>query len=115
MAAVVGEVPLVVVQDCFRSPLWDTATYQLPGATFAERDGSYVNYADRLQSFGWAIRPPSGAMAEGQLYWRLLGKKGLYNARSILRQLADECSFFGAAAGDIPAVGVDLKVDQLVG
>ena len=37
------DVPLLIVQDCFASPLWDRADYQLPGATFAEREGSYVN------------------------------------------------------------------------
>ena len=31
-----------------------------PAASFAEREGSYVNFADRLQSFDWAIRPPAG-------------------------------------------------------
>ena len=46
-------------------------------ASFAERAGSYVNFADRLQSFDWAIRPPAGVWVEGPLYWRLLGRKGI--------------------------------------
>jgi NADH-quinone oxidoreductase subunit G len=33
----------VIVQDLFSSPLWELATYQLPGAAFVERDGSFVN------------------------------------------------------------------------
>ena len=33
-------VQCLVVQDLFASPLWERATYQLPGAAFAERDGS---------------------------------------------------------------------------
>ena len=41
---------LLVVQDLFPSPLSQRATYVLPGAAYAERDGSYVNRADRLQS-----------------------------------------------------------------
>ncbi|MGC3966839.1 MAG: molybdopterin-dependent oxidoreductase [Pirellulales bacterium] len=63
-----AKLDLLVVQDMFASPLWDVATYQLPGGSFAERDGSYVNFAGRLQSAKWAIRPPVGAWAEGQLY-----------------------------------------------
>jgi NADH-quinone oxidoreductase subunit G len=68
----------MVVQDCLSSPLYDKATIKLPGATFAEREGSYVNAADRLQSFRWAIRPPAGVRTEGQLYWQLLKRPGLY-------------------------------------
>ena len=68
---------------------------------------------DRLQSFEWAIRPPRGVLSEGQLYWRLLGRRGLYNAPQVLREVADEIVYFSAALGPDPAVGVDLKVKQL--
>jgi hypothetical protein len=47
-----------------------------------------VNFADRLQSFEWAIRPPAGVWVEGSLYWRLLGRKGLYNPRAVLSEAA---------------------------
>jgi NADH-quinone oxidoreductase subunit G len=104
---------LVVVQDLFDSPLWRVATYQLPGAGFAERAGSYVNFAGRLQSFDWAIRPPQGVWVEGQLYWAMLGRRGLYNARAVLMEVASEIIAFSAAAGEIPLVGIDLRVNQL--
>ena len=87
----------------------------MPGASFAERDGSYVNIADRLQSFRWSVRPPAGVMPEGALYWRLAGREGLYNARSVLNEVAREIGYFAAATDDIPDVGVDLKVNQLAG
>ena len=77
-AARFANVPLLIVQDLFDSPLNRIATYQLPGASFAERFGSYVNFADRLQSFEWAIRPPAGVWVEGELYWRLLGAAGMF-------------------------------------
>ena len=104
---------MVVVQDMFESPLWSVATYQLPGAGFAERAGSYVNFADRLQSFDWAIRPPAGVWIEGQLYWTMLGRRGLYNARAGADEVAKEIIAFSAAAGEIPLVGIDLRVNQL--
>ena len=64
------------MQDLFPSPLSERATYVLPGAAYAERDGSYVNRADRLQSVRWAIRPPMGVRTEGSLLWELLGPPG---------------------------------------
>jgi NADH-quinone oxidoreductase subunit G len=105
---------LLVVQDSFPSPLWELATHQLPAATFAERSGSYVNFADRLQSFKWAIRPPAGVMVEGPLYWQLLGRPGMYNPQAVLNEVAAAIGYFSAAAGEaIPPVGIDLKVNQL--
>jgi NADH-quinone oxidoreductase subunit G len=104
---------LLIVQDMFDSPLWQQATYQLPGASFAERAGSYVNFNDRLQSFDWAIRPPAGVWPEGQVYWRLLNRRGMYNPRSVLSEIAAEIIYFAAARGEIPPVGVDLKVNLL--
>ena len=89
----------------FASPLWDRADYQLPGATFAEREGSYVNANDRLQSFRWAIRPPAGVLTEGQLYWQLLDKPGLYRASDVLDEIAREIIYFSAAAQGVPDVG----------
>jgi NADH-quinone oxidoreductase subunit G len=104
---------LLVVQDLFPSPLTRLATYQLPGGAFAEREGSYVNRADRLQTVPWAIRPPIGVRVEGSLYWELLGNAGLYNARSVLDELSRKIIYFSAAMGAIPDVGIDLKVNLL--
>lgn len=109
----VSHVPLLIVQDIFASPLWDLATYRLPGVAFAERPGSYVNYADRLQSFDWSVRPPAGTRVEGYVYWRMLGRTGLYNAPAVLQEVAREIGYFAAASGEIPSVGVDLRVNQL--
>jgi len=104
---------LLVVQDLFPSPLSQRATYQLPGGAFAEREGSYVNRSDRLQSVPWAIRPPMGVRTEGSVYWELLGNKGLYNARTVLDEIARKIIYFSAATGPIPDVGLDLKVNLL--
>jgi len=104
---------LLVVQDLFESPLWDIATYQLPGGAFPERDGSYVNYNDRLQFAKWAIRPPVGAWVEGQLFWRLLDRPGLYSGRKVLSELAAEVAAFHLALSEIPPTGVDLKLNKI--
>jgi NADH-quinone oxidoreductase subunit G len=113
--SIAADVPLVIVQDMFQSPLYDLATYQLPGVSFAERGGSYVNHADRLQSFSWAIRPPAGVMSEGHFLWPLTGHEGMYQPRKVMEHVAREISYFAAAATPVPATGVDLKINQLAG
>ena len=104
---------LLIVEDLFDSPLWQRAHYQLPGPAFAEREGSYVNHADRIQSVGWAVRPPAGVQPEGRLAWRLLGRPGQYDARRVLSELAAEITYFAEAAGEIPSTGLDLKAGML--
>ncbi|MBN1393534.1 MAG: (2Fe-2S)-binding protein [Pirellulales bacterium] len=104
---------LLIVQDLFPSPLSDRATYLLPGAAYPEREGSYVNFADRLQSFRRAIRPPAGVKTEGSICWELLGRKGLYNARAVLEEMTREIMYFSAAAGPVPEAGIDLRSNLL--
>ncbi|HEX3869321.1 MAG TPA: 2Fe-2S iron-sulfur cluster-binding protein [Pirellulales bacterium] len=103
----------LIVQDVFDSPLWQRATWQVPATTFPERDGSYVNFAERLQSARWAIRPPSGVWLDGYLYWRLLEIPGLYNARRVLSEVAANISYFELAGADVPLLGVDLKLNKI--
>jgi NADH-quinone oxidoreductase subunit G len=112
-ASRLARLDVLVVQDLFPSPLSDRAMYRLPAAASAERDGSYVNRADRLQSFRRAIRPPAGVRPEGSLYWRLLGMDGQYDASSVLEEIAREIGYFSAATGGVPVVGIDLKVNLL--
>ena len=105
---------LLVVQDLFPSPLSARATYELPAVAFAERTGSYVNRAERLQSVRQAIRPPSGTRTEGSLYWELSGREGLYDAPAVLDEIAREIIFFSAVLnGPVPELGIDLKVNLL--
>ncbi len=85
----------------------------MPSAAFAERDGSYVNRHDHLQSISWAIRPPAGVRPEGSLFWELLGGSGLYNAPAVLAEVAKEILYFHVARGPIPELGVNLKVNLL--
>lgn len=113
LAARLAAARLLVVQDLFASPLSQRATYELPGAAFPEREGSYVNRNDRLQSVRRAIRPPSGVRTEGSVYWTLQSRAGLYNARAALDELARTVLYFSAATGPVPPVGIDLKVNLL--
>jgi NADH-quinone oxidoreductase subunit G len=104
---------LLIVQDLFPSPLSERATYVLPAAAFAEREGSYVNYSDRLQTVLQAIRPPLGVRSEGSLLWEMSGRKGLYDANAVMSEVTHEILYFSAAISGVPDVGIDLKVNLL--
>jgi NADH-quinone oxidoreductase subunit G len=112
IASRLSAVELLVVQDLFPSPLSERATYRLAGPAFAEREGSYVNFAGRLQSFTWAIRPPSGVWTDGQLVWRLLALPGMYRARRVLDEVAREIPYFAAAAAPVGPEGVQLAAES---
>jgi NADH-quinone oxidoreductase subunit G len=104
---------VLIVQDLFPSPLSQRATFELGGAAFPERDGSYVNRQHRLQSVGWAIRPPAGTRTEGSILWELSGRAGQFDAYAVLQELARKIPAFSAAVGRIPDIGIDLRLNQL--
>ena len=108
-----GRLRSLVVQDLFESPLSKLATWRLPAAGFAERAGTGVNVAHRAQVFAAAVRAPAGVWPEGRLYWNMLGRRGLYDPAAVRRQIAESSAALAALGGDLPAVGVDLRVDQL--
>jgi anaerobic selenocysteine-containing dehydrogenase len=72
-----------VVQDILPSSLADKADILLPAAAWAEKDGCWENYAGKVQPFAAAIAPPDGARREGDVYYKLLGRGGLYNAEDV--------------------------------
>jgi len=112
-AAAFADLRALVVQDLFDSPLTAHATWRLPAAGFAERAGTWVNVAHRAQCFEAAIRAPAGVWPEGRLYWNMLGRRGLYDPTEVRRQVAGSAAEFAALAGDVPAVGVDLRIHQI--
>jgi NADH-quinone oxidoreductase subunit G len=112
-AAPFGKLRSLVVQDLFDSPLAKLATWRLPAAGFAERAGTWVNAAHRAQVFAAAVRAPAGVWPEGRLYWNMLGRRGLYDPAAVRRQIAESSASLAALGGEIPAVGVDLRIDQL--
>src|SRR5262249_52575732 len=55
-AEALRRVPLLVVQDLFATPASAAARYVLPAASFAEKDGTFVNHAGLAQAIHWAVR-----------------------------------------------------------
>ncbi|MBN1909798.1 MAG: (2Fe-2S)-binding protein [Pirellulales bacterium] len=104
---------VLVVQDLFPSPLSELATYALPSAAFAEREGSYVNYADQLQTAARGVRPPAGVRTEGSLLWELLSRERMYRASSVLEDVARAIGYFAPAAKGVGPTGIDLRANLL--
>ncbi len=78
-----------VVQDILASPLSDAADVVLPAASWAEKDGCWENHAGRIQAFAAAIAPIEGARREGDVYYQLLGREGVYNAERIRQEMGE--------------------------
>lgn len=113
VAATFDNVSCLVVQDLFKSPLFKRATWRLPAVGFAERSGTWVNCGHRAQTFEQAIRPPAGVWPEGRFFWNLLGREGLYDPESIRKHIAESSASFAVLSGDMPAVGLDLRLQQV--
>lgn len=103
----------VMLADLFPSPLSEQADLVVGTAAFAEQEGSYVNRQHRLQWLVRAIRPPLGTRSLGHIFWNLAGRTELYQPRQVLSELASQIVYFSAALGEIPPVGLDLRVNQL--
>lgn len=99
---------LLIVHDILPSPVARQAHYVVPGATFAEKDGCYVNHAGLIQATEWALRPPEGSHTDGQTFSDLLSRRGLYSAAAVLKELAVAIPFFARAADGVPEAGLNL-------
>jgi NADH-quinone oxidoreductase subunit G len=104
-----AQVALLVVQDLSPSPISETARFVMPSATFAEKDGCYVNHANLAQQLHWAVRPGSMGRTDGQIFLNLLDRRGLIQATAIRQELAREVPFFAPLArGSLGEFGVKL-------
>ena len=105
---------LVVLVDILSSAATENADYVLPGAAWAEKDGSYVNCEGLLQTTERAVRSPGHARAEGRIFWELAGRPRMYHAGDVLRELAAEVPYFAdCAEGEVPEHGVRLAWGEL--
>jgi NADH-quinone oxidoreductase subunit G len=103
-----ASVPLLIVQDLAPSPIAQAARFVIPSATFAEKDGCYVNHANLAQQLHWAVRPGSIGRTDGQIFLDLLERRGLIQAALIRQEIAREVPFFGALTADLGEFGVKL-------
>jgi NADH-quinone oxidoreductase subunit G len=108
-AASLKSVSLLVVQDLFPSPASAIAKYVIPAATFAEKDGTFVNHAGLAQCIRLGIRPPDGVRPDGQVFLDLMERRGLVHAPSLRAELARDVPYFAALAHEPDDQGVLLE------
>jgi len=63
-----GRLPLLVVQGVLMTALAQAADIVLPGASWVEKDGAFVNGQGRLQAASRAITPPKDAQEDWQIF-----------------------------------------------
>jgi NADH-quinone oxidoreductase subunit G len=106
-ASALERVPLLIVQDLLPSPASDRAQYVVPAASFAEKDGTFVNQAGLAQAVRWAVTPSEDCRSDGQIFLDLLGRRGLVHAPSLRAELAREVAYF-ARLSDLDEPGTEV-------
>ncbi len=98
-AKALGKASLVVLHGLLPSPAADVAHYLLPAASWAEKDGTFINHAGLAQGIRWAVAPPGECRTDGAVFLDLLERRGLVHAPSLRSELAAEVPFFAPLAG----------------
>ena len=88
MAAALAKIGFLVIHDLFPSPLDALAAVRIPCATWAEREGTFMNCDGLIQPFDRAIPPLEGVKADGQLFYELAGETGLFRAATVRAKMA---------------------------
>lgn len=94
LAKACAKIDFLVVHDLFGSALDKHAGVRIPSASWAEREGSFVNADGLLQPFERAIVPLEGVKADGQFFFELCGEAGLYRAAKVREAMAAELPDF---------------------
>jgi NADH-quinone oxidoreductase subunit G len=92
------------------SPASTRADFSLPGGSFAERDGTFVNHAGLAQEIHRAIRSPGEAKPDGRILWDLAGRRGLFNPALLRREMSQAIEVLRPLAGELGEHGVMLPL-----
>jgi len=87
-AAAAGKIDSLFVQDLFPSALTEAADVVVPGCSWAERSGSFMNAQGLVQPFEAGIAPYEGCQRDGQYLYAMAGETGLYNAARVREKMA---------------------------
>jgi len=108
----------LAVLDILPNSLTDAAHAVLPGASFAEKEGVFVNAKGLAQQIKPAVKPPGDARTDARILMELAGRRGLYHAPTLRKEIAAEIPALAAlASGDLGEFGVKIGVQtpQAVG
>jgi NADH-quinone oxidoreductase subunit G len=79
----------LIAQDALPNALTERADVLLPGTLWAEKDGSFENYKNVIQSFAKSIDPIVGSKREADVYLKLLGRELGASAESIRVEMGE--------------------------
>lgn len=88
----------IILIDTLPNDLTAKANVMLPGATWAEKAGTFENVSGLLQTFEQAIAPIEGSRSEGQIFTELLARRASatnghgaprYNAAAVRREMSE--------------------------
>lgn len=94
LAKALPHVPMIVAQDMFANEVTAAATVIVPGVSWAERSGSFVNVDGRIQPFEAAIAPLEGCQRDGNYLQAVAGIEGLYDPARIRERMAETIPAF---------------------
>lgn len=100
----VAKAELIVHIGTFRSAWMELADVVLPGYTYAEKWGTFVNKADRVQRIQPAIKPPEGAEDPLRILASLLELLGNEQSYAAAREVFDS---MGQQAGPFQGLSWD--------
>jgi NADH-quinone oxidoreductase subunit G len=109
-------VETLILIDTHRSPLVDRADVALPARYFAEKAGTFVNHARRIQRFLPVVEPGFECEPEGNVLQRIAVASGLdgfsvaYDPFEISKRLAEEVpAFTGAELATLDDQGQEIR------
>ncbi len=95
-----SKLDFLVVQDIFLTETAEYADVVLPAASFAEKDGTFVNTERRVQRIRKAVAPPGEARADWQIVMELAQRLGLEgwsygDAETVFKEMAGVTPSYG--------------------
>jgi NADH-quinone oxidoreductase subunit G len=119
-AATLEKLKLLATLTLLKSGTTEQADFVLPGASFAEKRGSMINGAGRLQRLNKAISVPGMAMDDWQILLQLRaalgGGNGLYTIEEVFKAMAERTpALAGLTLSRIGDLGVELKLGDVAG
>jgi NADH-quinone oxidoreductase subunit G len=113
-ADLLSRVPFVAQVGTNEGPVSKAATAVLPGASFAERGGTWTNHAGRVQRFKAGFPPRGKAKNTIEILVGLANRMGagwtFAGDASVFRAIAEgEASFAGMTYGSIGSTGEEAK------
>lgn len=103
----------LMVQDILASDVSLSADVVLPGAAFIEKDGTFTNYAGRVQQIAAGLAPPGDARPEWQILADLINTFGgtvtFESAEDVMADVAREVQAFGNVNLEgVGGVGIEI-------